>query len=83
LATLSPAVQEEWLNRAFRLDPSRAEAPFWLAKLWAERNEPIDALIWATYAASLTPPDGALFSEPEVYEWAKNLAAEMLEKVSV
>lgn len=71
-----------WLRKALEIDPSRAEAPFAVAALWAQRNEPLDALLWATYAASLTPPEGALFSELEVYEWAKNLRVQMLEKVS-
>ena len=53
-----------------------------LAATLAQRGEYEDALLWATYAASLTLPEGALFSEPEVYEWAKNLRAQMLEKVS-
>ena len=73
---------EFWLRRAIETDPSRAEAPFAMAALWVQSNKPLDALLWATYAASLTPPEGALFSEPEVYEWAKNLRTQMLEKVS-
>lgn len=63
---------------AFEIDPTRAEAPFWWAKELAAAGDNAQSLVWATYAANLTPPDGALFSQTEVYDWAKNLAAEML-----
>lgn len=66
--------------RAFVLDPTRAEAPFELAKYLADcvpgaREE---ALAWAEVAASRpAPSDQSLFVEPCAWALSRNLAAQL------
>ena len=66
---------------AFKLDPTRAEAPFELARYMTEAPDCIigtmaEGAAWAEIAArSPEPSKGALFAEPQVWHWSKALAA--------
>lgn len=87
------AMQE--LQKAHLMDSTRAEAPFEVAKLMCEpdwdsyweanpcgRPAPVQAYLWAEIAATRPEPSkGALFAEPQVWEWSKALAAELRGKL--
>lgn len=84
------------LEKAHLTDPDRAEAPFELAKLMCEPDwpsyweanpsampAPITPYMWAEIAATRPEPNkGALFAEPQVWEWSKALAAELRGRLS-
>ena len=80
---------EYWLRRAFYLDPTRIEAPFWLAKSLAGAHDRAEgdgddleqAFLWANLAAGMVPQEGALFGQHECYEWAKNLRQLLLQRM--
>ena len=83
------------LEKAHLVDTDRAEAPFELAKLMCEPDwpsywqanpsampAPITPYMWAEIAATRPEPSkGALFAEPQVWEWSRNLAAELRGKL--
>lgn len=69
--------------RAFRMDPTRAEAPYELSRYMTYAPDCIvgtlaEGWAWAEVAASRpAPTKDHLFAEPDVWEWSRNLAAQL------
>ena len=69
---------EEWLLKAHRLNPKRAEPTYYLTKYFREKNKPQKAIIYCNLGCNLPIPDLMLFIEKPIYDFLFHLELTIL-----